>query len=167
MQFQRVNIHTQPHIVPDLVALEQKCFSTPWGEEQYAAAFKQDSFVAYALYDQSCPGEEHEGQKGTLMGYISLYHALDEMEILNIAVDPLYRRQGLGGYLLGKALHERKELGAHTAVLEVREGNEPARKLYEKLGFSQVGKRKKYYADTGEDACVYTLALEGFCVLAS
>ncbi len=152
--FRRLDPAVDAHIVPALVALEQQCFSTPWGLEQYEAAFAQSSFVAFGLY-----------QENQLLAYVSLYHTLDEMEILNIAVAPQYRRQNLGYILLGKALEQGKGMGVERVVLEVRVGNIPARNLYEKLGFAQVGTRKKYYADTGEDACVYTLALEGFFML--
>ncbi len=135
----------------ELVTLEQACFSMPWGQEQYEAAFSQNFFLAYGLRQKQT--------KAALIGYVSLYHMFDEVEILNIAVKPEFRRCGLGEYALRHVLFEATQAQAKNAVLEVRMGNSPARKLYEKIGFSCVGTRKKYYADTGEDACIYTLAL--------
>ncbi len=148
-----ISLHGENHasFVAELVALEQKSFSTPWGAEQYTAAFGQSSFLVFAL--------RHCTEPTNIMAYVALYHTLDEMEILNIAVDPQARRQGLGYYLLQKTVQTAKGLGVERMVLEVRVTNTPARNLYEKLGFISVGIRKKYYTDTGEDACVYALAL--------
>jgi ribosomal-protein-alanine N-acetyltransferase len=76
------------------------------------------------------------------------------MEVLNIAVIPEYRRMGLARRLVGLVLGISRALGAKKAFLEVREGNRAARALYEGAGFEQVGLRKGYYPDTGEDALV-------------
>ncbi len=152
--FQRLDASSDPSIITSLVELERQCFSTPWGQEQYTAAFAQSSFLAFGLYYET-----------RLVAYISLYHTLDEMEILNIAVWPELRRQGAGYFLLAHAMAEGQKLGGQRVFLEVRVSNVPARALYEKVGFELAGKRKKYYADTGEDACVYVLALEGFSML--
>ena len=125
-------------------ALEAACFSLPWSEEQCRAAFSQQAFVAYGLEEA-----------GVLQGYISLYQAADELEVLNLAVLPVARRQGLGERLLRTALQEAEKTGINRALLEVRTGNAPAIALYEKCGFVRVGKRPRYYADTGEDALIY------------
>ena len=125
-------------------ALEAACFPLPWSEEQCRAAFGQQAFVAYGLEEA-----------GVLQGYISLYQAADELEVLNLAVLPGARRQGLGERLLRTALQEAEKTGINRALLEVRTGNAPAIALYEKCGFVQVGKRPRYYADTGEDALIY------------
>ncbi len=144
--------------VSELVALEHMCFSTPWGQEQYEAAFLQKSFFAYGLWKNSTQGNA-QGIAAELIAYIVIYYTFDEIEILNIAVTPSQRQQGVGEFLLRNLLETVQKSGAQRGVLEVRVHNTPARKLYEKLGFVCVGTRKKYYADTGEDACVYELAL--------
>ena len=120
-------------------ALEAACFSLPWSEEQCRAAFSQQAFVAYGLEEA-----------GVLQGYISLYQAAGELDVL-----PVARRQGLGERLLRTALQEAEKTGINRALLEVRTGNAPAIALYEKCGFVRVGKRPRYYADTGEDALIY------------
>ena len=125
-------------------ALEAACFSLPWSREQCRAAFDQQAFVAYGLEEA-----------GVLQGYISLYRAADELEVLNLAVLPAVRRRGLGERLLRTALQEAEKTGINRALLEVRTGNAPAIALYEKCGFVRVGKRPRYYADTGEDALIY------------
>lgn len=139
-----------PGDVSSAVALEQVCFSMPWSEEQFRAAFAQSSFAAFGL---------RQMHSKALLGYISLYHTVDELEILNIAVAPQSRRQGKGRKLLTLALQVAQKMGIERAVLEVRVHNIPALRLYEGLGFACVGRRPKYYADTGEDALIYALFL--------
>ncbi len=122
----------------------------PWSAKQCAAVFNQKHFFALGL-------EQETNQD--LVAYISFYQVLDELEILNIAVLPQFRRQGLGEYLLTKTLQVAGKMGMNNAVLEVRTTNIAARALYERVGFECVGSRLKYYADTGEDALIYRLTL--------
>ncbi len=148
-----------------IVTLEKKCFSKPWGLKECLAVFAQKHFTALGLWTENTqPPKNHAinaqyVHTPDLVAYISFYHVLDEMEILNIAVDPLFQRQGHGTYILGKALEKAKEMQLQRVVLDVRISNTAAIKLYEKFSFVQVGTRKKYYTDTMEDACIYTLAL--------
>ncbi len=130
--------------------MEKDFFHTPWSAEQYAHAFTQKHFAAYGLV----LGEVSENTE-YLIAYVALYHILDELEILNIAVSLAYRKQGFGRYLLKSALQEAHKIGIRRAVLEVRTGNTAAQKLYEALSFVCVGTRRAYYADTGEDALIY------------
>ncbi len=118
---------------------------------------KVDMGTLLTTYSSFASWERPE-QSASLLAYIAFYHMFDEMEILNIAVAPFMRRQGLGSIVLAHALQSVKEKGLDKAFLEVRQGNAAARQLYEKFSFICVGKRKKYYSDTGEDACIYTLA---------
>ena len=138
---------------PALWELERRCFSLPWSEEQCRAAFAQPAFAAFGLYDGA-----------RLVAYISLYHAgapagpsyapCGELEILNLAVEPTARRRGCGRRLLLLALQAGRKMGMQKAILEVREGNVAALALYRASGFVQAGRRRRYYADTGEDALV-------------
>ena len=132
--------------------LERRCFTLPWSEEQCRAAFGQPAFAAFGLWSG-----------GRLLAYISLYclgapgasyPTGGELEILNLAVEPAARRQGLGRRLLLLALQAGRKMGMQKAILEVREGNGPALALYRASGFIQSGRRRRYYADTGEDALV-------------
>lgn len=147
-----------------MCAIEHACFSMPWSEAQCRAAFAQPAFVALGLV---------RGQR--LAAYISLYAAgavrADaaavsqaytpdaELEILNLAVMPGERRQGHGRRLLLLALQAGRKMGMHKALLEVREGNTPAIALYTGCGFVRIGRRRRYYADTGEDALVLSRGL--------
>ena len=82
------------------------------------------------------------------------YAPCGELEILNLAVEPAARRRGCGRRLLLLALQAGRKMGMQKAILEVREGNVPALALYRASGFSETGRRRRYYADTGEDALV-------------
>lgn len=128
--------------------IERRCFPLPWSREQCAAAFEQKAFAALGLF-------RHEA----LLGYISVYHTVDELEILNIAVLPEERRRGHGRRMLCLALRLARKIAITKILLEVRVGNNPAIRLYESCGFRREGVRKKYYADTGEDALVYVRSI--------
>ena len=86
-------------------------------------------------------------------GFILARTAADEAEILTLAVHPDSRRLGLGAALLAEALRAAKARGAAAMLLEVAEPNLAARGLYAGFGFTEVGRRKRYYAD-GSDALV-------------
>lgn len=129
-------------------AIEQCCFSLPWSEAQCRAAFGHQAFAAFGLLQQ------HQ-----LVGYVSLYHTADEVEILNIAMLPEYRRQGGGRRLLRLVLRLARKMGIPKASLEVRESNAPAIALYVCCGFRRAGVRRAYYADTREDAHIYVCSI--------
>jgi ribosomal-protein-alanine N-acetyltransferase len=79
---------------------------------------------------------------------------VDELHINNLAVLPAWRRTGVATSLLDHVIREGVRMGAHRATLEVRRSNEPARRLYERFGFSVAGVRRAYYTNPVEDAIV-------------
>lgn len=85
-------------------------------------------------------------------GYIVFWVIAAEMHIMNLAVHPRRRRQGIAKALLTEALNRARHQGAVVAWLEVRPSNQAAQTLYESLGFKKVGVRPRYYADNQEDA---------------
>ena len=85
--------------------------------------------------------------------------AVDEAEILTIAVLPALRGQGMGRRLLDAAMDEARRRGAREMFLEVATGNTPAKALYARAGFTRVGQRKRYYPGGG-DALVLRAELE-------
>ena len=87
-------------------------------------------------------------------GLTAAYCLLKETDMMNIAVDPDYRRQGIAEKLCLALVEALKEKGNHCLTLEVRASNAPAIALYEKLGFTQVGLRKNYYHKPKEDALI-------------
>ena len=92
--------------------------------------------------------------KEAVIGYIGMWHVLDESHIMNIAVDREYRHLGIGSLLLASLIDYSRNAGIKRMTLEVREHNDNALKLYEKYGFERNGKRKEYYRDTKEDAII-------------
>ena len=132
-----------------LAELEAVCFPNHgWSAEDMRNMFSQNAFRAYGLLEGS-----------GLAAYASLFHVADSIEILKIGVLPERRCQKLGRALLERVLRREAETGILRAFLEVRVGNTPAIRLYEGLGFVRTCRRRGYYADTGEDALLYELAL--------
>lgn len=99
---------------------------------------------------------------GIIIGYAGAFIICGESEITNVAVLPEKRRYGVGGAMLEKLFEISLSLGAEKMTLEVREGNLPAIKLYEKLGFYSVGKRCGYYTDPKEDAVIMMKSTKSF-----
>ena len=108
----------------------------------------QKAFVAFGLF-------RHAG----LVGYISLYHTPEELEILNLAVLPQERRRGYARRILSVVLRLARKMDIKKILLEVRVGNSPAIALYESCGFTREGVRRKYYTDTGEDGLIYVCSI--------
>jgi len=141
-----------------LAAFERLCFTLPWSKEQLAGHLALPNFAAFGL---RAPLRKNSGAKGdaTLLAYLSFYHSPDELEILNLAVAPAWRVCGYGARLLRLVLDMGANMGIGRAVLEVRAGNLAALALYKGQGFAQVGRRRGYYRDNGEDALVLELLL--------
>lgn len=100
-------------------------------------------------------------EAGDVLGFVVYDRVLDEVTVLEIAVCAKYQGRGLGQALLCSALQEMRQVGAARCLLEVRESNEPARRLYQRNGFSIDGTRKQYYpcVDGREDALLMSAQL--------
>ena len=132
----------ESHVAP-IAALEKLCFSDPWSENSIASELDN----RLSLWLVALDGDR-------VAAYVGSQSVLGETDMMNIAVHPDYRRQGIAEQLVTCLVAKLKELGNHSLMLEVRVSNDPARKLYEKLGFQQVGLRKNYYRNPKEDACI-------------
>lgn len=95
-----------------------------------------------------------------VIGYIILWHLMEEVQISNFAIHPDFRRKGLGESVLYHVLKTIKKEGACDIFLEVRPSNRAARSLYKKLGFRPLGVRKKYYRSPDEDALIMGLTFD-------
>ncbi len=136
----------RPEDVPGLAALEAACFSHPWTERQIAEELSVGpSGTALVL-------RVAEGGGARVCAWCCYRVLFDEMHVLNVAVEPRWRRRGLARVLLGLALRRAARAGARTALLEVRAGNREALALYTALGFVKRGSRRDYYALPREDA---------------
>lgn len=96
----------------------------------------------------------------TLLGFAELQVLFEDAELIDVAVAPAARRQGLGRRLLDAVVVRAAAAGATRLLLEVRRDNTPARMLYESAGFAVCGERHRYYAD-GHDAVLYERSLSG------
>lgn len=123
--------------------IERQIFSMPWSEEGFAESLKQD----YTLYLAAV-------WDGRVIGYCGMSQSFEEAEITNVAVEEKGRGQGIAERMLRELLRRGKEKGISRYVLEVRFGNAAARRLYEKLGFEDLGIRKGFYERPMEDAVI-------------
>ena len=139
----------QEQHLTQLEALEEKCFSLPWTREQ----------LSVQMAAHNCVFLVATNDEGRVLAYVSLSCVLDEGYINNIAVSPDCRGQGIAELLLDALSKEAKSRELIFMTLEVREGNTPAIKLYEKHGFKAVGLRRDYYQKPTESAVLMTLFL--------
>ena len=104
-----------------------------------------------------CPGDTRPAKR--LLGYLCYWVVFDELRLMNLAVRPGFRRQGIASRLVGHALEEGMRQGTVRALLEVRASNRPAQQLYETFGFRQYGRRRFYYTNPDEDAILMHMQL--------
>lgn len=135
--------------VPQVAELEKACFSDAWSENSLRSELDNE----LALWLVALDGE-------TVAGYIGSQSVLGESDMMNVAVAPAYRRQGIGEALVLTLCRLLAERGNQSLTLEVRASNAPAKAMYEKLGFSQVGLRPRYYQRPKEDALILRKELE-------
>ena len=129
--------------VAQVAELEKICFSDPWSENSVASELKNK--LALWLVAE-------EGDR--VAGYIGSQTCGDESDVMNVAVHPDFRRRGIAEALVNALVEELKAIGSHCLTLEVRASNVPAISLYEKLGFTEIGRRKNYYRNPIEDALI-------------
>ena len=126
-----------------IAEMEKLCFSDPWSERSIASELNNKlSYWLVAEVD------------GIVAGYVGSQSVLDAADIMNLAVSPNHRQQGIGQALIQKLVSHLQQSGVIALLLEVRITNTPAIALYEKMGFVQVGRRPKYYHNPREDALI-------------
>ena len=130
--------------IPQIAQLEKDCFADPWS----VASFTSELNNPLSTWLVAVDGE-------VVAGYIGAQTVLDSADIMNVAVLPNYRRTGIGERLIHSLCAQLSQRGAQSVLLEVRVSNTPAIKLYEKLGFTVVGRRPNYYFHPKEDALIY------------
>jgi ribosomal-protein-alanine N-acetyltransferase len=139
--------------VAALAAIDALSQINPWSEARFAALDSSASGCA----ETTLVADDH----GQLLGYVVFAQVLDEASVHRIAVHPEHRGRGLGQALLRAAMEHMRRAGASRCLLEVRQSNATARRLYETNGFGLDGVRKNYYpAPSGrEDALLMSRTL--------
>ena len=136
-------------MLPDLVCLEQSCFSVPWTQAMFAGELANPVTIYRVILHAGVP-----------VAYMGMWCVADEGQITNVAVSSEHRRKGLAKQLINEMITTAQERNLSVLTLEVRAGNLAAICLYESFGFQQVGRRKLYY-EGKEDALLMTLFLKG------
>lgn len=139
MMLERMN---EDHVA-QVAALEKLCFPDPWSERSVASELDNP----LSLWLVATEGER-------VLGYVGSQSVLDEADMMNVAVHPDARRRGLARSLVEALIEQLKDREVRMLTLEVRASNEPAKALYETMGFTQVGRRKNYYLAPREDALI-------------
>lgn len=135
--------------LPRVAALEAASFSTPWSENSIRSELDNEWAIWLVALE-----EDH------LAGYLGVQYGPDGGDILTIATDPAFRGRGVAKQLIAAMTDLLKQKNLQWLTLEVRPSNESALGLYEKMGFRQVGRRKRYYKNPTEDAILMTLYFE-------
>ena len=123
---------------PALAQIHGASFHRGWGEAEFESMLTERNTLVHRL---------RMGRK--IVGFSVSRMAADEAEILSIAVAQSHRGRGLSGNLLLTHLGHLAGRGVRTVFLEVEENNQPARRLYERAGFTVVGRRERYYQQDG------------------
>jgi len=135
--------------------IEAASFPTPWHRASFEGELLEKTSRGLGLK------QRQEGKTVRLIAYVFFRLVEDQMHVLNLAVDPAYRRRGVATFLLQHSVTLAREYGVKKAYLEVRPSNDLAIKLYRKMGFSEVGRRSQYYKETREDAIVMFKEIDG------
>lgn len=132
-----------------VAAREAELHVHPWSRASFADALAS----GYEAWIMQRAGES--------IGYAIVLNVLDESHLLDLGVVPAERRQGRGRHFLGWLCERARQRGSDSFFLEVRPSNVAALQLYERFGFSEIGRRRGYYPAAGgrEDAIVMRLAL--------
>ena len=129
--------------VPEIAELEKMCFNDPWSEASIASELNNRLSLWLVAVDNE-----------KVIGYVGSQTVLGETDMMNIAVHPDHRGQGIATDLIVGLISALEQRGSHSLMLEVRVSNDPAISVYQKLGFAEVGRRKNYYRNPKEDALI-------------
>ena len=124
--------------------IEKQSFAIPWSRDAFIREVTENRCARYLVARED----------GVPVAYAGMWLVLDEAHVTNIAVREDRRGEGLGERVARALMLLAADTGVRYMTLEVRRGNLVAQGLYKKLGFVEVGFRKRYYADNNEDALV-------------
>ena len=128
--------------LPHVIAIERRAFPTPWSLSMFVLELSKPSGICLAAV-----------QNGRLTGYLVCSRYDTVWHLMNVAVDPARRREGIATTLMNH-LFETADRPHEQYTLEVRESNDVAIAMYERFGFRSAGHRRAYYHDNREDAVI-------------
>jgi ribosomal-protein-alanine N-acetyltransferase len=162
--------------LPDVMRIEKEAFTSVWPQTLYRRELQHNDLARYLVLEQlgdvaDAPaaggfrdqlrrlwgGSDSEQREAvSIVGFVGVWFMAGEGHIVTIAVDPRYRRLGLGELLLLAIIDVSMAHGQEAMSLECRVSNTAAQALYEKYGFHRTGVRPRYYSDNHEDALIMT-----------
>ena len=137
-----IQIMNKAHVA-QVAELEKICFSAPWSENSIRSELTNPLSLWLVAVENN-----------KVLGYVGSQSVMDEADMMNVAVDPSCRRRGIARMLVESLARSLADRNVKSLTLEVRSSNEPAKALYDQLGFEQVGKRPNYYRNPKEDALI-------------
>jgi len=140
--------------LPDILKIEEACFSAPWTRRMLEAELSGNPFANFLVAKQIPPGEIGSV---SIIGYLCFWVVFEEVRLMNLAVIESMRHKGIAKALVIQALEVGLAQAAIRAVLEVRASNHAAHALYRRLGFRDVTTRPTYYTNPTEDALLMEL----------
>ncbi|MDR3051531.1 MAG: ribosomal protein S18-alanine N-acetyltransferase [Oscillospiraceae bacterium] len=135
--------------IEEVAAMEQSIFAMPWSRASFERELNENPVARYLVLEEG----------GRVAAYGGVWLIIDEAHVTNIAVRPDVRGKGYGEAIARALMKLAGETCMYMITLEVRRSNAAAQALYRKLGFQDVGYRKRYYEDNGEDALIMYAAL--------
>ena len=133
--------------IATVMAVERAAYTDGWPATAFERELTTNGMARYIVLEEGTAG---------IVGFGGLWLMVDEAHVVTVAVLPEERRRGLGRALVHGLVELAIEHGMVSATLEVRASNVAARGLYREYGFYEVGERKRYYSDNGEDAIIMT-----------
>ena len=131
----------------DIEEIERRSYPTPWSRSMFAGELAKPSSICLGAF-------EAEGEDGALVGYLIVSRYVDAWHVMNVAVRPDFRRQGIASMLMNRLFDLTSGRSRRGYTLEVRVSNTGAIRLYEEMGFRARGVRRGYYTDNREDALI-------------
>ena len=129
-----------PVEIPSVLSIEERNSDYPWSQGQFISSLENGNNLCYCL-----------SLKGKTVGYLIAMLALDSADILNIGIEPDFKRQGYGTSLLNHLIEELRKRDIGEILLEVRARNKPAIQFYKRQGFEGISVRKNYYTKNSKN----------------
>ncbi len=133
--------------IEEMLKIEKKAFASHWNRQTFTDELSAEN--GYYIV-----AKEKDKNTDRILGYTGFRHVLDEAHITTLAVHHKFRKKGIGYRLIEQLIKDARLRGLKKLYLEVRQSNLPAQKIYKRLGFKVLDRRREYYQHPVEDALV-------------